>query len=164
MKKLLLLVVLALLGVQAWGAMLFSESGANGFLDELEHLSLSGKGAEYCERLHDDMAVSIDDRSADPPAVFDGGKKELCDYVSYAAKGMDIIGVSTSVQRDDFTVKRSWLHPWTAEVSYIESRTTTMSVINTTLQTEGEDEWTLVNTLSGVKVMRLKSRTRLAQP
>jgi hypothetical protein len=38
-----------------------------------------------------------------------------------------------------------------------------MSVINTTLQTEGEDEWTLVNTLSGVKVMRLKSKTRLAQ-
>jgi hypothetical protein len=163
MKKILLLVVLGLLGVQAYGAILFSESGTNEFLNELEHLSLSGKGQEYCDRLHDDMEVSIDDRSADPPAVFEGGKKEFCDYVSYAAKGMDIIGVSTSVQRDDFTVRRSWLHPWTAEVSYVESRTTTMSAINVTLNTEGEDEWTLVNTFSGVKVMRLKSRTRLAQ-
>ena len=163
MKKFLLLVVLGLLGVQAYGAIVFSESGANGFLNELEHLSLSGQGAEYCDRLHDDMEVSIDDRSANPPAVFEGGKQEFCNYVSYAAKGMDIIGVSTNVQRDDFTVKRSWLHPWTAEVSYIESRTTTMSVINTTLKTEGEDEWTLVNTFSGVKVLRLKSKTRLAQ-
>ena len=163
MKKFLLLVVLGLLGVQAYGAILFSESGANGFLNELEHLSLPGQGQEYCDRLHDDMEVSIDDRSAEPPAVFAGGKKEFCDYVSYAAKGMDIIGVSTNVQRDDFTVKRSWLHPWTAEVSYVESRTTTMSAINITLNTEGEDQWTLVNTFSGVKVMRLKSKTRLAQ-
>ncbi len=163
MKKLLLLVVLGLLGVQAYGALVFSETGANSFLDELEDLSLSGKGQEYCDRLHDDMKVSIDDRSANPPAVFEGGKQEFCEYVSYAAKGMDIIGVSTHVQRNDFTVKRSWLHPWTADVSYVESRTTSMSVINTTLRTEGEDEWTLVNTFSGVKVLRLKSKVRLAQ-
>ncbi len=163
MKKLLLLVVLGLLGVQAYGAIVFSETGANSFLDELEDLSLSGKGQEYCDRLHDDMKVSIDDRSANPPAVFEGGKQEFCEYVSYAAKGMDIIGVSTHVQRNDFTVKRSWLHPWTADVSYVESRTTSMSVINTTLRTEGEDEWTLVNTFSGVKVLRLKSKVRLAQ-
>ena len=163
MKKFLLLVVFGLLGVQAYGAIIFSEGGANGFLNELEDLSLSGKGQEYCDRLHDDMKVSIDDRSADPPAVFEGGKQEFCEYVSYAAKGMDIIGVSTHVKRDDFTVKRSWLHPWTADVSYVESRTTSMSVINTTLRTEGEDEWTLVNTFSGVKVLRLKSKVRLAQ-
>ena len=163
MKKLLLLVVLGLLGVQAYGAIVFSETGANSFLNELEDLSLSGKGQEYCDRLHDDMKVSIDDRSANPPAVFEGGKQEFCEYVSYAAKGMDIIGVSTQVQRNDFTVKRSWLHPWTADVSYVESRTTSMSVINTTLRTEGEDEWTLVNTFSGVKVLRLKSKVRLAQ-
>ena len=163
MKKFLLLVVLGLLGVQAYGAIVFSESGANGFLNELEHLSLSGQGAEYCDRLHDDMEVSIDDRSANPPAVFEGGKQEFCDYVSYAAKGMDIIGVSTNVQRDDFTVKRSWLHPWTADISYSEKRTMRIRAAKLMIKSESDDEWTLVQTFSGMKVMRLVSEARLAE-
>jgi hypothetical protein len=160
MKKVLLLLVLVLLGVYVQGAFLFSESGANDFLNELESLSLQGKSDEFCARLHDDMKVSIDDHSAEPPANIEGGKREFCDYVSYAARGLDLLGVSTQVQRDDFTVRRSWLHPWTAEVSYNESRTTQMSRVNATLYTESDDQWTLVNTFSGVKVMRLTSKVR----
>src|SRR5262250_1002 len=115
MKKFLILAVLIVIGVYAQGAILFSESGANGFLNQLEHLSLQGKSDEYCDRLHEDMKVSVDDRSAEPPARIEGGKKEFCDYVSDASRGMDLLGVSTQVQRDDFTVSRCCLHPWTAE-------------------------------------------------
>src|SRR5262245_4784873 len=121
MKKILLVVVLLVAGVYAQGAILFSESGAERFLNELEDLSLQGKSEEYCGRLHDDLEVSIDDRSADSPAEIEGGKQEFCAYVSEAAKGMDLLGISTQVMRDDFTVRRSWLHPWTAEVSYFET-------------------------------------------
>ena len=163
MKKFLLLVVLVLAGVYAQGAILLSESGANSFLNELESLSLQGKTEEFCGRLHDELEVSIDDNSADPPAMIEGGKQEFCDYVSEAAKGLGLLGMSTQVQRDDFTVRRSWLHPWTAEVSYYESRTTHMSAVNVTLKTESEDQWTLVNTLGGVKVKRLTSSVHLAE-
>ena len=83
--------------------------------------------------------------------------------MSFAAKGYELLGISTQVKRDDFTVRRSWLHPWTAEVSYFEERTTRMSRVNVTLKTESDDQWTLVNTFGGVKVMRLTSKTRLAQ-
>ena len=163
MKKFLLLVLLVVAGVYAYGAILFSESGSERFLDELETLSLQGNSKEFCDRLHEDMAVSIDDRSADPPADIKGGKEEYCGYVAFAAKGYELLGISTEVQRDDFTVLRSWLHPWTAEVSYQESRTTHMSRVNVTLKTHSDDQWTLVNTFGGVKVMRLTSETRLAQ-
>ena len=163
MKKILLVVVLVVIAVYAQGAILFSESGANRFISELEDLSLQGNSEEFFGRLHEELEVSIDDRSSDPPAEIEGGKQEFCAYVSEAAKGMDLLGVSTSLMRDDFTVRRSWLHPWTADVSYSETRTTNMSRINITLNTTSEDQWTLVNTFGGVKVKRLTSKVRLAE-
>ena len=162
MKKVFVLIGLALAGIYIQSALVFSTSGANRFLDELEELSLHGRNAEYCARLHDDMQVAISDHSAQPPAEFSGGKREFCDYVSYANRGLDLLGVSTQAQRHDFTVRRSWLHPWTAEVSYSESRTTQMTKVHVTLRTEGEDQWTLVQTFSGIKALRLSSKTRLA--
>ena len=159
MKKLLVLVALAA-ALAAYGVPFFSltEGGARRFLDELETLSMEGKSAEYCERLHPDLAVSINDRSADPPAVFDGNKQDFCDYVSMAAKGMHLLGVSMDVKRNEFKVTRSWLHPWTARVTYKEDRTTTMSKLNASLHTQSEDELTLVQTLHGVKLRALKTR------
>jgi hypothetical protein len=167
MKKYLapaaLTLVLAIVGIYVQSAWVFSDSATNRFLDELEDLSLRGKAHEYCAKLHDNMQVSIHDHSGDPPADFSGNKKNFCDYVSYAAKGMDLLGISTQVQRHEFTVRRNWLHPWTAEVTYSESRTTRMSKLNVTVRTEGEDQWTLVQTLDGIKALRLTSKTRLAE-
>ena len=97
--------------------------------------------------------------SADPPAVFDGNEQDFCDYVSTAAKGMHLLGVSMDVKRNDFKVSRSWLHPWTAHVSYQEDRTTTMSKLNVSLHTQSEDELTLVQTFQGVKLRELKTRS-----
>src|SRR5215470_2993022 len=114
MKKIVILLLIVVAAIYGTGAFNLSESGANRFLNELEDLSLSGKGQEYCALLHEDLKVSIKDYSADPPADFDGGRAEFCHYVSEAAKGMSLLGVGTHVTRDDFTVTRSWLHPWTA--------------------------------------------------
>jgi hypothetical protein len=158
MKKLLALAALALLTVYAIPFFTLSQRGTNQFLDELEELSIHGKSAEYCARLHPDLAVSINDHSADPPAVFDGNEQDFCDYVSTAAKGMHLLGVSMDVKRNDFKVTRSWLHPWTAQVSYKEDRTTTMSKLNVSLHTQSEDELTLVQTFQGVKLRALRTR------
>ena len=109
------------------------------------------------------MVVSIRDRSAaEIPRDIDGGKKEFCDYVSMAAKGMALIGPQTQFTRNNFTVQRSWLHPWTATVSYDESRTTTLTRIDVTINTHSVDRWTLVQTFTGVKVKSLRSEVQRA--
>ncbi len=163
MKKLVALLLLAVVAVYGFGFVTLSENGANRFLDELERLSLTGKGEEYCARLHEDLKVSIRDFSADPPADFAGGREEFCGYVTYAMHGIEILGVSTSARRKDFTVTRSWLHPWTVRFSYHEDRITTMSKAGTTLHTVGDDRLTLVQTFEGVKLLSLESKVELAR-
>jgi hypothetical protein len=159
MKKFVILLLAVAAGVYGIAAINLSEAGANRFLNELEDLTISGRGEEYCARLHDDLSVSIRDHSARPPADFDGGRDDYCNYVRQATKGADLLGLGFQVTRDDFTVTRSWLHPWTAHVKYSEERITTMSRVNFSLHTAGEDELTLVQTLGGVKLLRLKSST-----
>jgi hypothetical protein len=162
-KIILCLVALVIAGTYGTGAVKLSESGANRFLDELETLSLQGRSAEYCARLHDDLSVSIRDHTAPQvPRDFDGGKAEFCDYVSTAAKGVSLIRPESQVTRDEFTVSRGWLHPWTAQVSYHETRSTRMTLVNVTLNTVSDDRWTLVNTFGGLKVLRLESESGLA--
>ncbi|MEJ0087047.1 MAG: hypothetical protein WDO72_15320 [Pseudomonadota bacterium] len=163
MKKILALLLLLGVGIYGAGPVKLSESGATRFLDELESLSLRGESAAYCALLHDDLVVAIRDHTApDQPRDIDGGKAEFCDYVSMAAKGMSIIRPETRATRANFTVTRNWLHPWTAHVSYHETRTTHMKLANVTLNTVSDDQWILVNTFAGLKVLRLESESRLA--
>ena len=166
MKKIVWVLAVSLLavaGVYGTGAVRLSKSSANHFLNELETLSLQEKSDEYCALLHDDLTVSIRDHTAPQmPRDFDGGKAEFCEFVGTAVDGMSLIGPEWQVTRDDFTVTRSWLHPWTAHVSYHETRTTRMTRINVTLNTVGDDKWILVNTFDGVKALRLESESRLA--
>jgi hypothetical protein len=162
MKTITLILVFALAGTWAYGAFTLSDAGANRFLDELESLSLQGRSDEYCARLHPDLRVSIRDHSATPPADFDGGRDEFCAFVSYAAKGVDLLGLSTRVTRDDFTITRDWRHPWTAQVRYHENRVTTMSKVNATLHTRSDDALTLVQTFGGIRLRELDSKVELA--
>jgi len=163
MKRIVAATLAALAAAYFHGVLALSDTGTRRFLDELETLSIQGRSAEYCARLHPDLRVSIRDHSATPPADFDGGRDEFCAFVSNAAKGMDILGVSTHVARDDFTVSRSWLHPWTAQVRYHENRVTTMSKVNATLHTRSDDSLTLVQTLGGMKLLALDSKVELAR-
>lgn len=162
MKKILSALLVAIVAIYGFGFVTLSETGSNRFLDELETLSMTGRGEEYCARLHEDLKVSIRDHSADPPADFDGGREDFCGYVTYAMKGIEILGVTTNVTREDFTVMRSWLHPWTVQVSYHEDRTTHMSKAGTTLHTVGDDRLTLVQTFDGVKLLSLESKVEPA--
>ena len=142
-------------------ALNLSESGALRFLDEMEKMSLQGKSAQYCARLHDDLRVSIHDHtSPGMPRDFDGGKAEFCEYVTMAAKGVELIGPVSHATRVNLKVKRTWLHPWTVQVSYHETRTTQLTRLNVTTHTQGDDNWTLVQTFTGVKVLGLLSESR----
>jgi len=155
-----MIVAVAVYGTGAWK---LSEGSVNRFLNDLETLSLQEKSDAYCALLHEDLTVSIRDHTSPQiPRDFDGGKTEFCEFVSTAAMGMSLIGPQSQVTRHDFTVTRSWLHPWTAQVSYHETRTTRMTLVNATLNTVSDDKWILVNTLAGVRVLRLESESRLA--
>jgi hypothetical protein len=167
LKKIVWLAALLLttvaVAVYSTGAIKLSESSAIRFLNELETLSLQEKSDAYCALLHDDLTVSIRDHTAPQmPRDFDGDKAELCEYVSMAAKGMSLIEPQSQLTRHDFTVTRRWLHPWTAQVSYHETRSTRLTRVNVTLNTVSDDTWILVNTLAGVRVLRLESESRLA--
>jgi len=163
MKTILLLAVLALAGVYVFGAIRFSELGVLEYLGDLETLAMNGKTREYCDRLHEDMEVSIRDTSGESTVALDGGKEELCDHITEAYKGMGLLGVSMETRVDDIEVTRSWLHPWTADISYSEKRTMRIRAAKLMIKSESDDEWTLVQTFSGMKVMRLVSEARLAE-
>ena len=165
LKKLLALLAatLTLACIYGTAAYNLSESGEVRFLDELEKLSLQGKSDAYCARLHPDMSVSIRDHtSPGTPRDFDGGKKQFCEFITMAAKGVDLIGPESTATRTDLSVTRSWLHPWTAQISYHETRTTRLTRINVTVNTQGDDRWTLVQTFSGVQALGLVSESRRA--
>jgi hypothetical protein len=162
MKKIVVVILISLLAIYGYGWVTLSEGASNRFLNDLENLSMTGKGEQYCARLHEDLKVSIRDHSAEPPADFDGHREDFCGYVTYAMKGIEILGVSTNVTREDFAVERDWLHPWTVHVSYHEDRTTTMSKAGTTIHTVSDDRLTLVQTFDGVKLLYLESKVEPA--
>jgi hypothetical protein len=158
MKKFGLALILAIVAIYGFGFVTLSETGTDRFLDELETMSMTGRGAEYCARLHEDLKVSIRDQGAEPPTAFEGGREEFCDYVTYAMKGIATLGISTRVTRSEFSVTRSWLHPWTLDVSYHEDRITRLSKTGTTLHEVSDDRITLVRTFEGVKLLNLESK------
>ena len=63
-----------------------------------------------------------------------------------------------NVEFTDVTSKQEFSKPWTGEVSYSEHRTLSIPGANVSLQTVSEDEITLVQTFSGVKLRKLKSQ------
>lgn len=163
MKKIAFAMTIVFVSICGANAFLLSESSARNFLDQLDRWSLAGNSAEYCAHLAADMKVSIRDHtSPGMPKDFNGGKRELCDYVSMAAKGVDLIGPQSQATRHDFRITREWLHPWTARVSYHETRTTVLTKVNVTLKTVSDDRWILAYTLQGMKVRHLSSESRPA--
>lgn len=162
----IILAVIVVVGAIVWGwpAASLSDDAASAYLDELERLSLNGRPAEYCEYMHESLVVDVTDAtSVDGGTVrIEGGRKEWCGYIEFATRGLSLLGMKSQATRDNFEVTRDWRHPWTAEVRYRERRESTMTLANATLRTVSDDRWTLVQTLSGVKVLRLSVNSRIA--
>jgi hypothetical protein len=157
MKKILFVALLALAGIYGTGYASLGESGVNGFLNNLMTLTADGNGHALCELLSDDIKVDLNDHTASRGGKFSGGKQEFCEYSKTAAAGVAVLKPSLHVERKDMKIKRDWLHPWTAEVTYTELMTMTIPRANLTIKTESDDQVILVRTLSGVKIQRLQS-------
>lgn len=163
MKRILFLAVVALLGLYFTGRIKLGESGAVKYLAHSEALMNDGNADELCDLLHDDLELTLKDHTAKPPKDLEGGKQELCDITHDAVTALGKIPHSMNVQWNDVEVKRSWLHPWTSEVSYTEDRTMSIRGANVRISTTSENTMTLVHTFSGVKMRRIESEVWMAE-
>jgi len=157
MKKVVFLVILAVVGTYGVGRMKLGEAGAMRFLMNMETLMRDGKAEEVCSLFHEDLEIEISDDSGESPKNISGGKQELCDLTKATVAGLSIVPHSMNVDYTEVNAKRDWLHPWTGEISYLENRSFSILGANVTLRTVSHDEITLVHTFSGVKLRKLKS-------
>lgn len=160
MKKLVLLGLLILAWIYGSGYWAFRETSVNSLLNDWDAASAKGDAETVCGTFADDMTFSLEEHSADDSSTRQGGKEELCAYLRKLAPVMARAITSTNVSRDNLTVAHSWLHPWTAEVSYTEHRTTGIASRGT-VKTISSDHIALVKSLRGVLVTRLESVSRL---
>ena len=157
MKKLVLLLVLAAVGIYGVGRIKLGESGAMRFLAEMDSLMTNGEGEEVCKMFHEDLEVEILDHSGESLEKVRGGKQEFCEVTIAAAASLNVLPHSMSVNFTEVHAKQEWLHPWTSEIRYLENRSLSIDGTNVTLRTVSNDEITLVHTFSGVKLLKLKS-------
>jgi hypothetical protein len=157
MKKLIVLSILALIGVYGVGRFNLGESGAMRFVTQMEDLMGEGKADEVCDMFHEDLEVEIADHSGESTETVNGGKEEFCNLTRTVVAGLQMLPHSNDVQFTDVVSKSEWSKPWTGSISYSEHRTLNIPAANVTIQTVSEDEITLVQTFSGVKLRKIKS-------
>jgi ribosomal protein L7Ae-like RNA K-turn-binding protein len=92
-----------------------------------------------------------------------GGKKELCETTRSTVAGLQLLPHSMNVEYTAVKSKQQLSNPWTGDVSYSEHRTFTIPGADVSLRTVSEDEITLVQTFSGVKLRKLKSQVFRAE-
>jgi hypothetical protein len=162
MKKVLVLALLALAAVFITGRISLGEAGAMRFVSQMESLMNEGKADEVCAMFHDDLEASISDHSTEEFSL-EGGKDELCEHTRMASAALRMLPHTMNVKFENVNVERDWLHPWTSKVFYLEDRTLTIGAARTTVRTVSEDTLTLVQTFSGVKLLKLTAEVSLAQ-
>lgn len=160
MKKVLLIGLLILIWVYGSGYRAFTDANVNKVLNEWEDATRRGDAEATCATFADDMTFALEEHTAESTVKHEGGKDELCAYVRKLLPAMVRAVSSTNVTRDNLTVTRSWLHCWTAEVSYTEHRTTGLAS-GLSVRTVSDDRLTLVKSFGGVLVRRLESVSRL---
>jgi hypothetical protein len=163
MKKFAALVLLAILGIYVAGRIRLGESGAMNFLARMESLTSQGKAAEVCDMFHEDLEINIVDRTSRTPKEIEGGKDELCELTHQTADSLGKVPHRMNVEWNDVEVTRSWWHPWTSEVTYTEERTMSLRGVNISIHTTSQDTITLVQTLSGVKLLHLDAEAWVAE-
>ena len=156
MKKIVSLLVIALITVFAIGRFNLGESGAMKFMAKMEALMNDGKADEICEMFADDLEIDIIDHSGDVTHRLNGGKKEMCDVTRQAIAGFELFPHSMEVNYSQVTASQSLLSPWRSNVTYAEHRRLTVPGAMT-LRTVSNDQITLIQTLSGVKLRSVKS-------
>ncbi len=163
MKRIITLALLALVSAYGIGLVTLGESGAMRFVTRMESHMSEGDADAVCAMLHDDLEVDIVDHSTEGGQDTNGGKAELCELTRVVVTALGKLPHDMNVRFDEVSVKRDWLHPWTSEVSYVENRSLTIQGANVTLKTVSEDTVTLVQTLTGVKLRKLKAEVFLAE-
>ncbi len=164
MKRTLVFAVLVLVGAYLTGRVSLGEAGAMRFVMKMDALMGEGKADEVCQMFHDELEFSIADHTSQGAAsTFAGGKQDLCDKTHEQVDALSKVPHTMRVDFDDITVSRSWLHPWTSEISYSEQRTLAIRGANVSLNTTSEDTITLVQTLSGVKLLKLSAEAYLTE-
>ena len=157
MKKLLTLLVLSAIGAIGVGRFNLGETGAMRFMAKMESLMNEGKVDEVCAMFHDDLVVDIADHSGESTQQVSGGKTEFCELTRTTVAGLSMLPHSMDVEFTDVKSKYQFTKPWSGEVSYSEHRTLSIPGANVALQTVSEDQITLVQTFSGVKLLKMKS-------
>jgi len=157
MKKLVVLLILGLIAACGVGRFNLGETGAMRFMMKMESHMSEGRSEEVCAMFHDDLEVDIEDHSGESTKTTNGGKQEFCELTTEVVAGLQLLPHSSNVEYADITAKQEWNKPWTGEVSYSEHRTLSIPAAGVTMRTVSEDEITLVQTLSGVKLRKVKS-------
>ena len=139
------------------------ESGAMRFLTKMESLVSEGNSDEVCAMFHDDLEVDIADHSGEATHNVHAGKQEFCELTRKMVAGLQLLPHSMNVEYTDVTSKQKLTNPWTGHVSYSEHRTLSIPGANVTMQTVSEDQITLVQTFSGVKLRKVKSQVFKAE-
>jgi hypothetical protein len=163
MKKLLFLLILGLACVYGVGRFNLGEPGAMRFLGKMEALMNEGKSEEVCAMFHEDLDVDIADHSGESTQTVRAGKEDFCALTRQTAAGLALVPHSMNVEFVDVTATQTLSKPWTGEVSYSEHRTLSIPAANVSLQTVSEDEITLIQTFSGVKLRKIKSQVYRAE-
>ena len=157
MKKLFTLAVLGAIGAVVVGRFNLGETGAMRFMMNMEALMDEGKADEVCALFHDDLVVDIADHSGESTETVSGGKEELCELTRVTVAGLQLLPHSMNVKFTDVESTYEFSKPWSGELRYSEHRTLSIPGANISLKTVSEDEITLVQTFSGVKLLRVKS-------
>jgi len=157
MKKLIVLSILALVAVYGIGRFNLGEAGAMRFMTNMESLSSEGKGEEICALFHEDLVVEIEDHSGESSTSMSAGKKEFCELTRTTVAGFQLVPHTMNVEYTDVTAKNELTKPWTGNLSYSEHRTFNVPAAGVSLRTVSDDEITLVQTFSGVKILKIKS-------
>jgi hypothetical protein len=163
MKKLVALSILGLLAVYGIGRFNLGEAGAMRFLTKMESLMNEGKGDEVCAMYHEDLTVQIADHSGQPTKNVNSGKDGFCALTRTTIAGLQLIPHSMSVEFTGVTAKHELTKPWTGDLSYSEHRTFSIPGASASLHTVSEDQITLVQTFSGVKILKIKSEIFAAE-
>jgi hypothetical protein len=165
MKRILIIGLTSLVVVYGIGLVRLGEWGAIDFVMEMEAQMSEGNVDAVCDMFHEDLEVDITDNTAigSKGTSITGGKEEFCEQTRETVAGLKLLQHNSHVQFDDVHVKRSWLHPWTSEVSYTEDRQLTIAAIGQTFHTISDDTIILVHTFSGVKLRKVTSEAFVAE-